>query len=342
MRWLRACLCVLVGWAPLSAQGAAEMAIIYQQTWQTLQTNTGISDPAEIDFVPHGLIARDASYPEIGLTDTVKVINNGVRNVLDANTDYVVAGVVIDRIGDVAGNATYPNWFNADRRIITYSDWTITTTSINAAIFAPVLEFNLTAGSTDLIQLAISFYGGNYHADLFARRWNESNIATDATTIAKSAMENKRIRFQFDMTPGAMDAGHTTVQDDGTLIVSMIDLDTDVETVLYSYSNTSLYYTTQSVLVPDNNHIACAALGYGLLGQNEQFVIMTPEAAQPADPDPGTLTASTPEPCCGSGGGGSATGPILPAIVPTWEEACTGGGTVPTAADLTDAENWDD
>jgi hypothetical protein len=58
------------------------------------------------------------------------------------------------------------------------------------------------------------------------------------------------------------------------------------------------------------------------------------------DPDPGELTGSTPEPsCCG---GENATGPILPPTGTTWTANCDGGGTVPTAADLTDSENWDD
>ncbi|HUR35474.1 MAG TPA: hypothetical protein VM032_16840 [Vicinamibacterales bacterium] len=33
-------------------------------------------------------------------------------------------------------------------------------------------------------------------------------------------------------------------------------------------------------------------------------------------------------------------GPILPAVSPAWTPRCTGGGTVPTAADLTTSEDW--
>jgi hypothetical protein len=36
----------------------------------------------------------------------------------------------------------------------------------------------------------------------------------------------------------------------------------------------------------------------------------------------------------------SATGPILPAVNADWTPQCTGGGTVPTAADPTDSESW--
>jgi hypothetical protein len=57
------------------------------------------------------------------------------------------------------------------------------------------------------------------------------------------------------------------------------------------------------------------------------------------NPDPGELTGPTPDPCCG---GGSGTGPLLPPTVSTWTAICAGDGAVPTAADLTDAENWDD
>lgn len=75
------------------------------------------------------------------------------------------------------------------------------------------------------------------------------------------------------------------------------------------------------------------------------------------------LTATTPtdpsELCCATEAGGccaespnpltgstttkpiaTATGPILPPMTPAWSAACAGGGAVPTAADVTDSENW--
>lgn len=70
-------------------------------------------------------------------------------------------------------------------------------------------------------------------------------------------------------------------------------------------------------------------------------------ASSAPDPTPGELTGTTPAPCCccddgNNGDGSGATGPMLPAIDASWTAMCDGGGTVPTAADLTDAENWDD
>ena len=53
------------------------------------------------------------------------------------------------------------------------------------------------------------------------------------------------------------------------------------------------------------------------------------------------IPINTTTPCCGSGGSGtSATGPILPAVSTDWTPRCTGGGTVPTASDLTTSEDW--
>lgn len=46
-------------------------------------------------------------------------------------------------------------------------------------------------------------------------------------------------------------------------------------------------------------------------------------------------------PCCDTaGGGGSSPGPIPPSISTNWYRRCTGGGVVPTAADVADSEDW--
>lgn len=46
-------------------------------------------------------------------------------------------------------------------------------------------------------------------------------------------------------------------------------------------------------------------------------------------------------PCCDShAGGGSAVGPVLPPINPDWTPECVGGGTVHTAAEIVDDEDW--
>jgi len=55
------------------------------------------------------------------------------------------------------------------------------------------------------------------------------------------------------------------------------------------------------------------------------------------------LPIDTSEECCctcDGGGGGGNTGPILPTVDPGWTPSCTGAGAVPTAADLTTAEDW--
>lgn len=331
------------------AWGQDNVPTIYSQTWQTLRLNTGISSTAEVDFVPHGVTARDSAYTDIGLTDTIKVYHNGSRNVLSANTAWLNAGVVIDRIGTVAGGVKYPNYFDASGDIIVYADYTITTASINAVVFAPLFGFHLTAGGTRIFQVSMSFFSSAYHVDLFAKRWNEANINTSATTVAKASLENKRIRFQALMRPGVMNAGATTVQNDGSLVVSMIDLDTLVETVFYTYSNTSLWYTFAGQAlgggetIPANNHMAVVGLGYaGLIGENEQFVIET-EGPEPTEEPESSLDENTPENCCGSSPETTqgAAGPILPAVSPLWTVACAGNGTVPMASTPADAEDWD-
>ncbi len=322
---------------------------IYQQPWATLRTNTGISATTDQQFVPHGGVARDSAYPEIGMSAATKVVNNGTRNVLDVNTVWLNAGVVIDRIGSVAGGVKYPNYFDASGPLVIYADYHITTASINAAVFAPFWGFHLTAGGTRIIQISLSFYSSIYHIDLFAKRWTGGNINVDTTTVAKADLENKRIRLKGTLQAGTMDAPATTVQSDGSLIVSMIDLDSLVETTLYTYTSIPLWYTFAGQalgggeVVPANNHMAVAALGYaGLVGENEQFVIQS-NAVVPAEEPESSLDETSSLTCQGDAvePGETATGEIGEAVSPNWAAVCGGGGEVPSAADLTDAEDWD-
>lgn len=67
-------------------------------------------------------------------------------------------------------------------------------------------------------------------------------------------------------------------------------------------------------------------------------VIRTPMTSTPQ-----VVPVDTSVPCCDTGGvsgGGSAAGPVLPAVSTDWTPRCTGGGTVPTASDLTTSEDW--
>lgn len=319
----------------------------FEQSWPVLKTNSGISAAGNVDFVPHGATARDADYPNIGLTDEIKVVNNGSDNVLDANTTWASAGVVADRnLGAVVGSGSYPTYINADRRLFYYADYHITAASLAGNTFAVLLSLNATAGGNRMIALYLKPDGSDWAAEISTELWNEADISDDSTIIATADLEDKRVRFLLDLTPGTMDPTGSTVQDDGSLTVSMIDLDTDAETTLYTFTNRSFYLSWINrdlgggSLVPANNALAVMQVGYaGLIGENERFGIYSVGGVAP-DPDPGELMGPTPEPtCCG---GENATGPILPPTETTWTANCDGGGTVPTAADLTDSENWDD
>lgn len=345
---MRTLLALALWCIPLAAQGVPmPNTILWDEDWAVTKTNSGISSTANVDFVPHGATARDADYPDIGLTDEIKVVNNGDQNVLDANTTWASAGVVFDRnLGAVAGSGDYPTWINADRRLFYYADYHITTASLAGNTFAPVIGLHVTAGGSRLIALYLKPDGGDWAAEISTELWNEADLVDDSTIIPTASLENKRIRFQLDLTPGTMDALGNTVDDDGSLIVSMIDLDTDVETVLYTFTNRSFYLSWVGrnlgggSTVPANNHLAVLAIGYaGLIGENEYVAIAAPAAVP--DPEPGELTSPISEACCGSSG--PNPGPVeAPEEPSTWSPTCDGGGTVPTAADLTDAENWDD
>lgn len=340
---LIACLLTACG-APLHPEVArVANVILFEQDWPVNKTNSGISAAGNVDFVPWGVTARDSDYPNIGLTDEVKIVSN----LLDANSSYVNAGVVADRgLGPVVGNGNYPTWIDADRRLLYYADYQITTASLAATVFAPVLGLHVTAGGSRLIQLNISPDGSDWKAEISSELWNEGDIVDDSTVIPNADLENKRIRFLFDLTPGTMDAPGDNVEDDGTLIVSMIDLDTDVETVLYSFTNRSFYLSWVGralgggSTVPQNNALAVMAVGYaGLIGQNERFGIMEPST----DPELGSLIDHS-EPCCDAhepGVGGNA-GPVVEPLATTWEPTIEGGGGIDDPIAIADDEDWTD
>lgn len=70
----------------------------------------------------------------------------------------------------------------------------------------------------------------------------------------------------------------------------------------------------------------------------------TPATTLPDQPDlPNTPPCCHSDCCGGDTPGGQPPGhpgPRLPPVAPDWTPDCTGGGSVPTAADVTDAESW--
>lgn len=71
--------------------------------------------------------------------------------------------------------------------------------------------------------------------------------------------------------------------------------------------------------------------------------VVVPTAAGPTPPTPVTpqIISTVPECDPGTTAAGNVTGPLLPAIDPAWTASCPGGGEVPTAAPVVDAEVWD-
>ncbi len=331
------------------------MAVVYRQTWDVLKTGSGISGAANVDMVPWGATARDTDYPNIGLTDTIKVVSNGTRNVLAANTNWLNAGVVWDRgLGAVAGVGNYPTWLNGQGPMVMYADYHITTASLDANTFAPLVGTHIQVGGATLIYISLSKYSPtDWRIDLHAELWNEADINVDSVAVPRGDIENKRVRFKLAWTLGTMDPTGTTVQDDGSLIVSMIDLDTLAETVFYTYTNKSFYFSWAGESlgggdsVPANNHFAVASVGYaGLIGENEQFVIETATVVPPVPvrTSLAPITPCDPQTPVGNGGKGNAgcntggvgfvssyTGPYGAAIVsadPSNGETLTGKGQV--------------
>jgi hypothetical protein len=202
--------------------------------------------------------------------------------------------------------------------------------------------------------------GGDNQLILHAYCWGSSNINLFSYIMTAAAWIGKRVRFQLDYTPGTMSG--SSVANDGSLIFSLIDLATSVETVVYNVTGRDLYlsqggdsFGPPTGHVPADNHISGYALGlYGLTGDCERFLIqafeevVTSPSPEPPEPEPTTLpdpviVASEDSDCATSTSDTTkenTPGPIEPVVDPVWYPMCIGQGTVATAPDLIDPESW--
>ncbi len=112
---------------------------------------------------------------------------------------------------------------------------------------------------------------------------------------------------------------------------------------IFEHASLALYIPTNSTYGPEPNRLYGVWHGYAsMIGKFTGLTIATAVGATATDPETSVEENSsvicqgdTVEP------GKSATGEILPLYDPNWTAVCGSGGEVPSAADLTDAEDWD-
>lgn len=349
---------LLVGcWA---CGGATNVPTIYELLPSVLKTNSGMAQPHYYEFTQYTAgHARDTDYPGVGIVEAIKIVNSGGRNVFTVDTSggetSVDAGFMVDQgLGHDAASTYYPDWLNADRRLIFSADYKLTTAAWDELSYDPLFTVGIgnTGGGAGPLYVALGFSDATHaYIDFKANGWGGDNAADSSYLLDRTTWENKRVRFKADWTPGVMDAGATTVTSVGSVTLSIIDLDTNIATTIYTFTGKPLYlsYNGQSFTgptgspdtVPTNNYISSFSLGFfGFMGEAERFAIDTVASTPtPVVPAPGSQIDNS-SPCCDAGTTGSATGPVEQPVSSFWYPACTGGGAVPTASDVAESEDW--
>lgn len=304
MRWLAAFVVGLV-LAVLPQESSVPTTIIYNQTWAA-----GNSLFTSMDVYDRDAEGADPLYPEIMNAEAV-TISGGKLDWSGTYSDYQGAGIALNG---------FPT-FVAERGYIeaTYrpNATSLASTPYHVVVATRVLGSN---------SIAVFWDGSVNEFDIYVYGWGFGNTHTAQPAYTFVAGVDYTVRIEWQC--GTHDVGFSTVAADGYVRIYVNDVLIDEVTNFAFFQD----YT-------DANKLKEVWFGYfGLLGTLDDitFASITAAAATTA-PD---VIIPTSVPCCGDGGGGAATGPILPPISTDWTPACTGGGTVPTASDLTDSEDW--
>lgn len=302
---------------------------IYDQQWPVLKTNTSLFAGDWHGRPPLSTDAVDTDYPEILGAEAAKIVNIGGRNVLTLDDslgeEYSTSGVAFTDLGptpiSMIGDADADDpqmWFNTQQGIIAFADFHLVGVWAEPFAYCPIIWLNRTPFSNgpERVVCALSIDGEDSYLDFYGQSWLGPDPFV-SIPFPQSTYEGKRIRFKVEFKPGTIltttptifGDSTDTVALDGYLRLTIIDLDTLVETVLAEFLNIDLWvsYLQETFLpfnngMPDNNYLSGAFVGFfGLAGENERFAIESVAAAS----------------------------------VP-----CSGGGTMPASADVTYSEDW--
>lgn len=271
----------------------------------------------------------DPIYGEMRLSENVTV--SGGKVVWNTNDSHATAGLVLDSFPTFDGSegsieATYTP--NAD----------VVLGGADELFYVPLIIIH--NATTRVLVFEMYEDGGILRYNLRAKNFGIAGY-TDIDTPTAGFTAGTPYRFKMAWKAGTPSGGppFTSVAADGYVRWYLNDVLIDELTSQAVYIDASNDNEVTIVTLATDVLIGGGGL-FGALGGYEFF------SGPPADPAEIPINESTP--CCGDGvtpstgtGGVGATMPDNPfQPLQPWVSACAGGGTVPTAADLTDSESW--
>jgi len=302
------------------------MAIIYEEdfsagpsTWTSMNV---YHTPTGVDI---GTDPSDPLYPYIVDAESMKVAS-GQADWSGTYGDYATSGFVL---------RGFPAFDGTRARV--QATYTPNATSLSLAAFH--LPMIVVANGDLVLQVSVELIGADYELALRAYRWG----GVETETVNYPFVAGVPYTFRLDWQCGSVVGDFDDVFADGWVrlyINDVLVLERLALAVYIDYTNA--------------NFVDMVWFGYyGLFGAIDNLLLETTVDEDPDDPPtPTPTTLPTPivptsEPCCGAtpnptpGDGPMPAGPVVVPISPVWVRSCAGGGVVPSAVDLTDAESWD-
>ncbi len=292
-----------------------------------------------------GSDAPISGYPEIAAGEAVKTVNgsgpSGER-VCDAYSsgNYSSSGLVFLKVGSLSGGF-YDCTDGVSIRWRQFFSSTALTDSFTGQITVAVtkmgtaIDDGLFSGDSVVWLGFEQTSGANFFYDIFYKRNGSTIHNTSINGTADNAWHDMEIQFKPGTITGAVSGGVFPCAADGYLIIKKDSV------ALLSVTNAEIQVPINTAVTTTANLMYGNWFGFaGMLGQMTGYIIDTESTVATSE---SSIEANSSTPCCGTEAeaGGSAAGDILAAVNPEWTAVCGSGGTVPTAADLTDAEDWD-
>jgi hypothetical protein len=315
------------------------MSTILSQSFPVVKQNSGaFLTNAFFGVPPYGSDSPDPDYPTIASSEDVKVVAGlgpDGQNAADVDGDYVDSGIAFQGFGPLAGG-----YWDATRGCCTVS---YKIASATAHLSDPIVMMGQgipSPGGPIIIQLEPS--GGNLllRLQVFkqgATSFETHEVATYSVPFASLA-DDAWHSFRLQWKGGTIGAGDAfwwhLVSADGFMQVFLDG------TLIYDVQNIKLYLRDADTAP---NWLNTLTVGYDGLAGAVTALVLLDTLCETTTPPPTFVNS---EPCCSTGPSGTGasgigvTGPILPPASPAWLPSCVGGGTIPTAADIVESENW--
>lgn len=323
---------------------------IYRPDW----SSASFAYPTSYKSVNRGgADTQNPDFPEFQAGENVKTSVASPAPAPDSATivdknasDYSSCGIVLLEVGGEA-NGYY------DSTVETTHEWDqyFSSTALNDSSVCPVAlevtrfstipgplfdpEAGLFTGDAFISIYASQDAGANFTWEMYWIAGGAGQSQTSATDVADNAWHKLKLVWKPGTVSGAQVGNYFPRNADGYLYFYVDDV------AVYSHAGIALDIQANSLIGAANKGYGFWHGYAGLLGPIGDTHLYQAGGSSTSLPET-VLVSSVPTVCCEPTevNKESSAGPIEPVVDPTWYPSCTGGGTVPTAADLIDPESW--